>query len=88
MSKHQAEPSRVGQFQQARDLVGRLHVAGAVMVEDRPQPGLVSHRARHLVRACGEHVPFRRAQAHAPAVIRPALRVRSGTVPLLSASTR
>src|ERR1035438_5329519 len=57
--EHQPEPLGIGQLQQSGDFIRRLHIPGAVMVEDGPQARLLINSVRQPVRAGSEYFPLR-----------------------------
>jgi len=83
----QPDVARVGQPEEDVNLIRRLDIARAVMMENRSQACLIEDRFGNQICAAGEGLPFGRAQTHfrrdAPAIL-----VRTGSVPLSSESTR
>jgi hypothetical protein len=58
-----AKHLRIRPGHQRFDFQGRLDIAAAVMMKDRPDPGGVPDRRRHASGAIRKRVPLRRAEA-------------------------
>ena len=62
--EYQSDQIRIGHVKKMRDLLRRLDITGAVVMEGRRQAGRITHRARNAFGATGECFPLGLAEAH------------------------
>src|SRR5260370_3228206 len=64
--EHQSNQVRVGQVKETGDFSGRLDIPGAMMMENRREPGHVTHSASNALGPLTEDPPLRQSHPHPP----------------------